>query len=193
MQRPNNSFLWPRRSSLRTALAGGLANAVPFPLTVKIQGTAAIKYPVKMLKKSDRFGHVSIRQPPFQRCQGGVAVIAKTAKVKMMPASYIGPLKIKGLLAGERIDVAFGDPIDISDIKRLDDEGLARVAHRIETEFNRLDELNKSFQAKKSSIPYWTLVYRLPILLVVGLVLGLTYLFSYLASFVWQPKTDISE
>ena len=111
----------------------------------------------------------------------------------MMAASYIGPLKIKGLLAGERIDVAFGDPIDISDIKRLDDEGLAQVAHRIETEFNRLDELNKSFQAKKSSIPYWTLVYRLPILLVVGLVLGLTYLFSYLASFVWQPKTDISE
>ena len=111
----------------------------------------------------------------------------------MMPASYIGPLKVKGLLSGQRIDVAFGDPIDISDIKRLDDEGLAEVTRRIETEFNRLDELNKSFQVKKTSTPYWTLIYRFPILLVVGLILMLTYLFSFLASFFWQPKTDISE
>ena len=165
-----------------------------FPIDRENPGTAAIKYPVKMLKKSDRS---LVMFPSGSRhsndVKGGVAVIAKTAKVKMMPASYIGPLKIKGLLAGERIDVAFGDPIDISDIKRLDDEGQAEVARRIETEFHRLNELNKSFQVKKTSTPYWTLIYRLPILLVVGLVLGLTCLFSFLASFVWQPKTDISE
>lgn len=165
-----------------------------FPIDRENPGTAAIKYPVKMLKKSDRS---LVMFPSGSRhsseVKGGVAVIAKTAKVKLMPASYIGPLKLKGLLAGDRIDVAFGDPIDISDIKRLDQAGLAEVAHRIESEFNRLDQLNLSFQKKKSIFHYLTLIYRFPILLVVGLVLILTYLFSYLASFVWQPKTDISE
>lgn len=165
-----------------------------FPIDRENPGTAAIKYPVKMLKKSDRS---LVMFPSGSRhsndVKGGVAVIAKTAKVKMMPASYVGPLEFKGLLAGQRIDVAFGDPIDISDIKRLDDEGIAQVTHRIETEFNRLDELNKSFQVDQKNTHYWTLIYRLPILLVVALVLILTYLFSFLASFVWQPKTDISE
>lgn len=162
-----------------------------FPIDRENPSTAAIKYPVNMLKKSDRS---LIMFPSGSRhsteIKGGVAVIAKTAKVKIMPAAYVGPLKIKGLLRGDRIDVAFGNPIDISDIKRLDDEGLAEVTRRIETEFARLDDLAASHQAGKKPI-YWTLLYRLPVLLVVGLVLGLTYLFSYLASFFWQPSTNL--
>lgn len=165
-----------------------------FPIDRDNPGTAAIKYPVKMLKKSDRS---LVMFPSGSRhsteVKGGVAVIAKTAKVKMMPASYVGPMKIKGLLAGDRIDVAFGNPIDISDIKRLDDAGLAEVTHRIESEFNRLDELNKSYQGKQGIGHYFTLIYRLPILILVVIILILTYIFSFLASFVYQPKTDISE
>lgn len=165
-----------------------------FPIDRDNPGTAAIKYPVKMLKKSDRS---LVMFPSGSRhssdVKGGVAVIAKTAKVKIMPASYIGPMKMSGLLAGQRIDVAFGNPIDISDIKRLDDAGLAEVAHRIETEFHRLDELNQSFQTSTKKTHPLTLIYRLPILLVVAIVLGLTYIFSFLASFVWNPATDLSE
>lgn len=162
-----------------------------FPIDRENPGTAAIKYPVNMLKKSDRS---LVMFPSGSRhstdIKGGVAVIAKTAKVKIMPAAYVGPLKLKGLLKGQRIDVAFGDPIDISDIKRLDDAGMAEVIRRIETEFSRLDALAASHQVH-SKPRYWTLIYRLPVLIVVTAVLGLTYLFSYLASFFWKPATHL--
>ena len=46
---------------------------------------------------------------------------------------------MKGLATGERIDMNFGHPIDISDIKKMNDEGVAEVARRIQEEFDRLD------------------------------------------------------
>lgn len=162
-----------------------------FPIDRDHPGTGAIKYPVKMLKKSNRS---LVMFPSGSRhtteLKGGVAVIAKTAKVKMMPATYIGPMKLQGLLAGERIDVAFGNPIDISDIKRLDDAGLAEVTARIEGEFQRIDELARSFQTNKK--PHvLTYLYRVPVLVLVAVILALTYAFSYLASFFWTPPTEI--
>ena len=33
----------------------------------------------------------------------------------------------------------FGNPIDISDIKKMNDEGVEEVARRIQAEFDRLD------------------------------------------------------
>lgn len=124
--------------------------------------------------------------------KGGVAVIAKSAKVKLMPATYVGPMTIKGLLAGERIDVAFGNPIDVSDIKRMDDAGTAEVTSRIEAEFKRLDDHAASFQTKKKP-NILTYIYRIPVLLLVALILGLTYAFSYIASFFWQPSTQLDK
>ena len=44
-----------------------------------------------------------------------------------MPATYVGTDDHQGLLAGERIDVALEIPIDVSDIKRMDDAGTAEV------------------------------------------------------------------
>lgn len=165
-----------------------------FPIDRENPGTAAIKYPVKMLKKSNRS---LVMFPSGSRhsseLKGGVAVIAKTAKVKIMPATYIGPMSLKNLLLGDRIDVAFGNPIDISDVKRLDDAGIAEVTHRIETEFNRLDDLARAAQTGKKRLGYWTFIYRVPVLFLVAIVLGLTYLFSYLASFVWQPDTNLDK
>ncbi|MBF0786758.1 MULTISPECIES: 1-acyl-sn-glycerol-3-phosphate acyltransferase [unclassified Streptococcus] len=165
-----------------------------FPIDRGNPGTAAIKYPVKMLKKSNRS---LVMFPSGSRhsseLKGGVAVIAKTAKVKIMPATYVGPMSLKNLLLGDRIDVAFGNPIDISDIKRLDDAGIAEVTHRIESEFNRLDDLARSAQIGKKRMSYWTFIYRVPVLILVALVLGLTYLFSYLASFVWKPTTHLDK
>lgn len=165
-----------------------------FPIDRDNPGTAAIKYPVKMLKKSNRS---LVMFPSGSRhsseLKGGVAVIAKTAKVKIMPATYIGPMTLEKLLLGDRIDVAFGNPIDISDIKRLDDTGIAEVTSRIESEFNRLDDLARSAQTGKKRLGYWTFIYRLPALFLVALVLGLTYLFSYLASFVWKPDTRLDK
>lgn len=162
-----------------------------FPVDRENPSMAAIKYPVNMLKKSNRS---LVMFPSGSRhsseLKGGVAVIAKSAKVKLMPATYVGPLTIKGLLAGERIDVAFGHPIDVSDIRRMDDSGIKEVTHRIEEEFNRLDRHAETFQTKKKP-NVLTYIYRVPILLLVVLILGLTYVFSYIASFFGTPSTRV--
>lgn len=118
--------------------------------------------------------------------KGGVAVIAKMAKVKILPAAYAGPMTLKGLILGDRVDMNFGRPIDISDIKRMNDEGIKEVASRIQAEFVRIDEENAQFQPGKRRNPL-TYIYRLPLVLIAIIVLLLTLLFSLLASFIWDP------
>ena len=87
-------------------LAGGFACVGHFRSTVKIRGAEAIKHPVNMLKKSNR----SLIMFPSgsrhsQDVKGGVAIIAKMAKVRIMPVTYTGPRDLKGLATGERIDM----------------------------------------------------------------------------------------
>ena len=72
-----------------------------------------------------------------------------------MPVTYTGPRDLKGLATGERIDMNFGHPIDISDIKKMNDEGVAEVARRIQEEFDRLDA-----EAQAINTCYRTLTWR---------------------------------
>ncbi|EHJ55693.1 1-acylglycerol-3-phosphate O-acyltransferase [Streptococcus urinalis FB127-CNA-2] len=158
-----------------------------FPIDRNNPGPEAIKYPVNMLKKSNR----SLVMFPSgsrhsQDVKGGVAVIAKMAKVKILPAAYTGPMVVSGLLKGERVDLNFGHAIDISDIKRMNAEGQAEVAKRIQAEFERLDKENEIHQPGKKRHPL-TYLYRLPLAILAIVVLALTLLFSYCASFVWDP------
>lgn len=159
-----------------------------FPIDRNNPGTDAIRYPVKMLKNGDRS---LVMFPSGSRhssnLKGGVAVIAKTAKVKIMPAAYAGPNSIKGLLKHDRIDVTFGNPIDISDIKRMNDEGVEEVAQRIEKEFAQIDAEVAHFKDNQRP-SWWSLIYRIPAMVIVVIVLVLTYIFSWFASFVWQPE-----
>ena len=130
-----------------------------FQSTVKIL-VKSIKY-LSMLRKSNRS---LVMFPSGSRhstdVKGGVAVIAKMAKVKIMPVVYAGPMQLKGLLTGERVDMNFGNPIDISDIKRMNDEGIEEVANRIQTEFDRLDAENATFHINKKPNPL-TYIYRI--------------------------------
>ncbi|VTS31759.1 acyltransferase [Streptococcus pseudoporcinus] len=158
-----------------------------FPIDRDKPSPEAIRYPVNVLKKKNR----SLVMFPSgsrhsQDVKGGVAVIAKMAKVKILPAAYAGPMTLKGLILGDRVDMNFGHPIDISDIKRMNDEGMKEVASRIQAEFDRIDEENAQFQPGKRRNPL-TYIYRLPLVLIVAVVLLLTLLFSLLASFVWDP------
>ena len=141
-----------------------------------------------MLKKSNRS---LIMFPSGSRhssdVKGGVAVIAKMAKVKIMPVVYQGPRELKGLLTGERVDMNYGNPIDISDLKRLNDENIQEVARRIQSEFDRLDEEALSYQTGKKPNPL-TYIYRVPLALVAIIAVLLTMAFSYVASFVWNPE-----
>lgn len=94
--------------------------------------------------------------------KGGAALIAKMAKVRIMPVTYTGPMTLKGLISRERVDMNFGNPIDISDIKKMNDEGIETVANRIQTEFQRLDEETKQWHNDKNQIHSGGLSASLP-------------------------------
>ena len=118
-----------------------------FPVDRENPGQKPIKYAVKMLKESDKS---MIMFPSGSRhsaqMKGGVAVIGKLAKVRLVPAVYQGPLSMKGVFKRQKVAVNFGEPIDISDIKKMNDEGIAEVNRRMEEAFERLDkELNPNF------------------------------------------------
>ena len=158
-----------------------------FPIDRENPGAAAIKYPVSMLKKSKR----SLIMFPSgsrhsQDVKGGVAVIAKMAKVRIMPVTYTGPMTLKGLATCERVDMNFGHPIDISDIAKMNDEGVEEVARRIQDEVDRLDAESQALRNDRKPFILIRLLkfLLLPFVLVVAL---LTLLFSYIASFVWDP------
>ncbi len=159
-----------------------------FPIDRENPGTDAIRYPVNVLKKGTRS---LVMFPSGSRhsddVKGGVAVIAKTAKVKIMPMVYDGPVKIKDLLKRERIDVTFGDAIDISDIKRLNDEGKEEITRRVESAFAEISAYNASVHTEQKP-SNWTLLYKIPFLIFLIILLGLTYIFSWFASFVYKPK-----
>ena len=49
-----------------------------------------------------------------------------------MPVTYTGPRDLKGLATGERIDMNFGHPLIFRILKKMNDEGVAEVARRIQ-------------------------------------------------------------
>lgn len=162
-----------------------------YPIDRDNPSPEAIRYPVNALKKSDK----SLLMFPSgsrysQDVKGGVAVIAKMAKVKIQPTVYVGPMDIKGLFKRERIDMNFGHPIDISDIKRMDDAGIEEVARRIQAAFDQLDAEMVPVHDNKKPNPLLWLIWlpAIPVALVMAI---LTALFGYIASFFWNPLKDV--
>ena len=78
--------------------------------------------------------------------KGGMAMIAKMAKVRVVPCVYQGPVTLKGLFKREKVVIRFGEPIDLLDIKKLNAEGLQEVERRIQGSFDQLDfQVNPQF------------------------------------------------
>lgn len=118
-----------------------------FPIDREKPGPSTLKYPVKLLRTTDKS---LIMFPSGTRhsteLKGGVAVIAKMAKVKIVPCVYQGPLKFSQIFLRKRISMNFGEPIDISDIKKMDKAGIQEVSKRIEESFKALDnEIDPSY------------------------------------------------
>ena len=60
------------------------------------------------------------------------------------------------------------------------------MANCIQTEFDRLDAENATYHTLKKPNPL-TYIYRVPLGLIAIIVVILTLIFSYIASFVWDP------
>ena len=84
-----------------------------FPIDRENPSASAIKYPINVLKKvtalSSCFQVGAVTQT---MSRVAVALIAKMAKVRIMPVTYTGPMTLKGLVSRERVDMNFGNPID---------------------------------------------------------------------------------
>ncbi len=118
-----------------------------FPVDRDNPSPKTLKYAVKMLKESDK---ALIMFPSGSRhsdeLKGGVAVIGKMAKVRLVPAVYQGPTDIKNIFKRQRIDLNFGEPIDISDVKKANAEGIEEINRRMEEAFAALDkEINPDY------------------------------------------------
>ena len=125
-----------------------LKHANAFPVDREKPGPSAIKTPVKILKNSD----LSLIMFPSgtrhsSELKGGVALIAKMGRVPIVPSVYQGPLTLKELFKRKKVTVRFGEPIDISDIKKMDKDGLAEVERRMQEAFDQLDkEIDPTFK-----------------------------------------------
>lgn len=118
-----------------------LVHANAFPVDRNNPGPSTIKTPVKLLKNSE-LGLIMFPSGTrhSSELKGGMALIAKMAKVPIVPSVYQGPLTFKDLLKRKKVKIRFGAPIDISDIKKMDKEGLAEVERRIQGSFDQLDQ-----------------------------------------------------
>lgn len=125
-----------------------LVHANAFPVNRQKPGPSAIKTPVKLLKNTD----LSLIMFPSgsrysSELKGGMTVIARMAKVRIVPCVYQGPLTLGDLFLRKKVIVRFGDPIDISDVKKSDKAGIAVVDERLMNAFNQLDyEVNPEFR-----------------------------------------------
>lgn len=102
-------------------------------------GPSAIKIPVRYLTKTD----LSLIMFPSgtrhsEQLKGGIALIAKMAKVPIVPAVYEGPVTFKDLLKRKKVVIRFGDPIDVSDLKKMSPENVKIVEQRMNDAFNVL-------------------------------------------------------
>ncbi|MGT2667150.1 lysophospholipid acyltransferase family protein [Streptococcus rifensis] len=159
-----------------------------FPIDRENPSSKAIRYPVNALKKTNKS---VIMFPSGSRhstdVKGGVAVIAKMGKAKIQPTVYVGPRTFKGLFKRERIDMNFGEPIDISDIKRMNDEGIAEVSRRIQASFDALDAEMVPVHDNKKPNPLMWLIW-IPAALLGVLLILLTAIISLFAPFIWDAE-----
>lgn len=103
-------------------------------------GPSAIKTPVNILRKTD----LSLVLFPSgtrhsEELKGGAVLIARLAKVPLVPTVYQGPLTFKSLFDRKQVTVAFGEPIYVDSKKRLTDDQQAQLEKDMQSAFDALD------------------------------------------------------
>lgn len=91
-----------------------------FPVDRENPGPSTLKRPINLLKQNKTVGifptghRTSTEGAPLKR---GASTIALLSKSPILPAAYVGPKHILGLLTG-RATIKFGKPIYLSDIPK---------------------------------------------------------------------------
>lgn len=113
-----------------------------FPVDRENPGPSVIKIPVNHLKN----GNLSLIMFPSgsrhsDESKNGAAMIARMAKVPVVPAVYHGPFSFKGLLKRQKTIVRFGEPIYIT--SKEEQQAFSQI---IKAAFDKLDkEIDPNF------------------------------------------------
>lgn len=97
-----------------------LSSLNAFPVDRENPGPRTLKRPINLLKEHKTVGifptghRTSVEGAPLKR---GAATIAMLGKAPILPAAYVGPKKIHGLITGQAM-IKIGEPIDTSDIPK---------------------------------------------------------------------------
>ena len=125
-----------------------LSSLNAFPVDRENPGPSTLKRPINLLKEHKTVGifptghRTSMEGAPLKR---GAATIAMLGKVPILPAAYVGPKKIHGLITGQAM-IKIGEPIDTTDIPKdlKRNEKVEYLTKEIEKRTNQLQkELNE--------------------------------------------------
>ncbi len=124
-----------------------------FPVDRENPGPSTLKRPVNLLKENKTVGifptghRTSAEGAPLKR---GASTIAMLGKAPILPAAYVGPKKLHGLITGQAL-IKFGEPIYQSnipkDLKR--NEKIDYLTHEIE---RRTAQLQKELHLIQDSL-----------------------------------------
>ncbi|MBE7342913.1 1-acyl-sn-glycerol-3-phosphate acyltransferase [Staphylococcus haemolyticus] len=124
-----------------------------FPVDRENPGPSTLKRPVNLLKENKTVGifptghRTSAEGAPLKR---GASTIAMLGKAPILPAAYVGPKKLLGLITGQAL-IKFGEPIYQSDIPKdlKRDEKIDYLTHEIE---RRTAQLQKELHLIQDSL-----------------------------------------
>ena len=91
-----------------------LSSLNAFPVDRENPGPSTLKRPINLLKEHKTVGifptghRTAMEGAPLKR---GAATIAMLGKAPILPAAYVGPKKIHGLITGQAM-IKIGEPID---------------------------------------------------------------------------------
>ena len=138
----NNKWFWQFLTSLNA-----------FPVDRENPGPSTLKRPVNLLKENKTVGifptghRTSAEGAPLKR---GASTIAMLGKAPILPAAYVGPKKLHGLITGQAL-IKFGEPIYQSDIPKdlKRNEKIDYLTHEIE---RRTAQLQKELHLIQDSL-----------------------------------------
>ncbi len=124
-----------------------------FPVDRENTGPSTLKRPVNLLKENKTVGifptghRTSAEGAPLKR---GASTIAMLGKAPILPAAYVGPKKLHGLITGQAL-IKFGEPIYQSDIPKdlKRNEKIDYLTHEIE---RRTAQLQKELHLIQDSL-----------------------------------------
>ena len=85
-------------------------------------GPSTLKKPIKLLKENKTVGIFPtghrMKYDEGSPMKRGAVTIAMMAQAPILPAAYIGPKKIQGLITGKAI-IKFGEPIETKNLPKV--------------------------------------------------------------------------